>query len=282
MKMIKKLFSAVVLSLTCTVVLAAGYYPWDKAPNRLNDNAALQNGAKIFVNNCLNCHSARSMRYSKLRDIGLTDEQIRDNLLFTGERVGDMMTIAMTPADGTMWFGAAAPDLTIIARAKSQNAGPPGGDYIYTYLRTFYRDTTTPTGWNNLALPNAGMPHVLWDLQGPREYTSTVVKAVEKDGQPAWERITTVYDTEGYWTEDVEALTDYRGSASETHRFKALDPKLAAQYDNQMADLAAFMTWMAEPVQLKRKQIGVWVLIFLGLFFVIAWRLNASYWKHIK
>jgi len=283
MKMMKKIFSAVVLSLTCTVALAAGgYYPWDKAPNRLNDNAALQNGAKIFVNNCLNCHSAKSMRYSKLRDIGLTDEQIKDNLLFTGERVGDMMTIAMTPADGTMWFGAAAPDLSIIARAKSRNAGPPGGDYIYTYLRTFYRDTTKPTGWNNLAFPNAGMPHVLWDLQGPRELTSTVVQQVETDGKPAWERVTTVYDSEGYWTSNVEPLVDFRGPASETHRFKALDPKLAAQYDNQMADLAAFMTWMAEPVQLQRKKIGVWVLLFLGIFFVIAWRLNASYWKHVK
>jgi ubiquinol-cytochrome c reductase cytochrome c1 subunit len=193
-----------------------------------------------------------------------------------------MMTIAMTPADGTMWFGAAAPDLSIIARAKSRNAGPPGGDYIYTYLRTFYRDTTKPTGWNNLAFPNAGMPHVLWDLQGPRELTSTVVQQVETDGKPAWERVTTVYDSEGYWTSNVEPLVDFRGPASETHRFKALDPKLAAQYDNQMADLAAFMTWMAEPVQLQRKKIGVWVLLFLGIFFVIAWRLNASYWKHVK
>jgi len=261
---------------------AGGDYPWDKAPNRLNNNASLQNGAKIFVNNCLNCHSAKSMRYSKLREIGLTDEQIKDNLLFTGERVGDMMTIAMTRADGTMWFGAAAPDLTVIARSKSRNAGPPGGDYIYTYMRTFYRDTTKPTGWNNLAFPNAGMPHVLWDMQGPRELTSTVVQQVQKEGQPAWEKITTVYDPEGYWTSNTEPLVGFNGSASETHRFKALDSQLAAKYDNNIADLAAFMTWMADPSQLKRKQIGVWVLLFLGIFFVIAWRLNASYWKHVK
>jgi len=261
---------------------AGGDYPWDKAPNRLNNNASLQNGAKIFVNNCLNCHSAKSMRYSKLREIGLTDEQIKDNLLFTGERVGDMMTIAMTRADGTMWFGAAAPDLTVMARSKSRNAGPPGGDYIYTYMRTFYRDTTKPTGWNNLAFPNAGMPHVLWDMQGPRELTSTVVHQVQKDGQPAWEKVTTVYDPEGYWTSNTEPLVGFNGSASETHRFKALDSQLAAKYDNNIADLAAFMTWMADPSQLKRKQIGVWVLLFLGIFFVIAWRLNASYWKHVK
>jgi ubiquinol-cytochrome c reductase cytochrome c1 subunit len=283
MKMMTKFVSTVVLSLTCAVSMAAGgYYPWDKAPNRLNDNASLQNGAKIFVNNCLNCHSAKSMRYSKLTEIGLTDEQIKENLLFTGERVGDMMTIAMTRADGTMWFGAAAPDLSVMARSRSRNAGPPGGDYIYTYMRTFYRDTTKPTGWNNLAFPNAGMPHVLWDAQGPRELTSTVVQQVEKDGQPVWEKITTMYDPEGYWTSNTETLVDYKGAASETHRFKALDPQLARQYDSDMADLAAFMTWMSDPSQLKRKQIGVWVLLFLGIFFVIAWRLNASYWKHVK
>jgi ubiquinol-cytochrome c reductase cytochrome c1 subunit len=283
MNMIKKLLGAIAVFVTCGVAIAAGgYYPLDKAPNRLNDNAALQNGAKLFVNYCLNCHSASSMRYNKLRDIGLTDQQIKESLLFTGEKVGDLMTIAMTPADGTAWFGAAAPDLSVIARAKSVNAGPPGGDYIYTYLRTFYRDTTKPTGWNNLAFPNAGMPHVLWELQGPRELTSTLVRNVTQDGKPAWERVTTVYGPEGYWTAKSEILASYTGAVGETHTFKALDPKRAAAYDSQAADIAAFMTWMAEPVQLKRKQIGVWVLLFLGLFFVVAWRLNATYWKHVK
>lgn len=283
MIMIKKLLGALVALLVCGSVMAAGgTYPLDKAPNRLNDNAALQNGAKLFVNYCLNCHAASSMRYNKLQDIGLTDQQIKESLLFTGEKVGDLMTIAMTAADGKQWFGAPAPDLSVIARAKSINAGPPGGDYIYTYLRTFYRDTTKPTGWNNLAFPNAGMPHVLWELQGPRELTSTLTHKVTKDGKSVWERITTVYGPEGYWTAKGEVLPNYNGAAGETHTFKALDPKRAAAYDSQAADIAAFMTWMAEPVQLKRKQIGVWVLIFLGLFFVVAWRLNASYWKHIK
>lgn len=283
MKLMNKLLGAIAFSLTCSVAIAAGpAIPLDKAPFKLNDQAALQNGAKIFVNHCLNCHSARSVRYSRLKDIGLTDEQIKESLLFTGEGVGDMMTISMTAQDASRWFGAAAPDLSVIARAKSINAGPPGGDYIYTYMRTFYRDTTQLTGWNNLALPNAGMPHVMWDHQGPRELTTTNIQRVERDGQQVWEKLTKQYDSEGYWTAQVEILNGYTGSGGESFSFRALDPKRAAQYDRDMADLAAFMTWMGEPVQLKRKQIGVWVLIFLGLFFVVAWRLNATYWKHIK
>lgn len=283
MKMINKLLGAIALTVTCGVSMAAGgEYPLDKAPHRLNDQAALQNGAKIFVNNCLNCHSAKSLRYNKLRDIGLTDQQIKESLLFTGEKVGDLMTIAMSPADSKNWFGAAPPDLSVIARAKSINAGPPGGDYIYTYMRTFYRDTTKATGWNNLAFPNAGMPHIMWDQQGPRELTTTLTHQINKDGQKVWEKITTVYGPQGYWKASGEILSGYTGTAQTTHTFKALDPKKAAKYDNDMADLAAFMTWMAEPVQLDRKKIGVWVLIFLGLFFIVAWRLNATYWKHIK
>lgn len=281
--MIKKLLGAIALSLTCATAMAAGgTIPLDKAPNRLNDQAALQNGAKLFINYCLNCHSATSMRYNRLRDIGLTDIQIRENLLFTGEKVGDLMTIAMDRKDAASWFGAPAPDLSVMARAKSINAGPPGGDYIYTYLRTYYRDTTKPTGWNNLAFPNAGMPHVLWDLQGPRELTTTTIHQVERDGKQVWEKIETKYGPQGYWDAKAEILTNYRGAATESFAFKALDPKRAAAYDDQVADLSNFMTWMAEPVQLKRKQIGVWVMIFLGIFLVIAWRLNASYWKHVK
>jgi ubiquinol-cytochrome c reductase cytochrome c1 subunit len=283
MRTIKNLVGAVALSSVCAVAMAAGSdYPLDTAPHRLNDQAALQNGAKIFVNNCLNCHSAKSLRYNKLRDIGLTDEQIKDSLLFTGEKVGDLMTIAMSPADAKNWFGAAPPDLSVIARAKSINAGPLGGDYIYTYMRTFYRDTTKAMGWNNLAFPNAGMPHVLWEQQGPRELTKTLVHEVSKDGKPVWEKITTVYGPQGYWTAQAELLENYSGTAGETFKFKALDPKKSAQYDKDMADLAGFMTWMGEPVQLERKRIGIWVLFFLGIFFIVAWRLNATYWKHVK
>jgi ubiquinol-cytochrome c reductase cytochrome c1 subunit len=285
MTMIKKLLCALALVITCSGAHAAGgEFPLEQAPNRISDLAALQNGAKLFVNYCLNCHSASAMRYNKLKDIGLTDQQIRESLLFTGEKVGDLMLGSISAKDGKNWFGATPPDLSVMARAKSINAGPTGSDYIYTYLRTYYRDTSKATGWDNLAFPNAGMPHVLWDRQGPRELTTTVVhQTPSQPGKPAgWERIITTFDASGYATSKVEPLANYRGKASVDHKFKSLEPQRTAAYDSDIADLTAFLTWMSEPIQQTRKQIGVWVLLFLALFFVIAWRLNASFWKHVK
>ena len=282
--MIKKLLGTLAMTMACTVAGAAGSdYPLDKAPRQVNDLASLQNGAKLFVNHCLNCHSANAMRYNKLAEIGLTDDQIRDNLLFTGERVGDMMRIAMQPVDASKWFGTTPPDLSVIARAKSVNAGPSGADYIYTYMRAFYRDTTKATGWNNLVFPNVGMPHVLWNEQGPRELTQVVVhEAAGQDGSKGWERVTTTYDAQGYASVEREPLSGYTGHGSVEQRFKALNQAQANQYDRDVADLTNFMNWMAEPNQLQRKRLGVWVLLFLGIFLVVAWRLNASYWKHVK
>ena len=137
----------------------------DRAPDKSNDMAALQNGAQLFVNYCLNCHSASYMRYNRLKDIGLDDAQIRDNLMFTVDKVGEPMKIAMQRAEAKAWFGAAPPDLTIIARARASEFGS-GADWLYTYLRTFHRDESRPTGWNNVVFANVGMPHVLWELQG--------------------------------------------------------------------------------------------------------------------
>ena len=278
--MMKKLLGAIALFLTCSASFAAGgTYPLEKAPNRINDMAALQNGAKLFVNYCLNCHSANSMRYNKLTEIGLTEEEIKKNLLFTSDKVGDLMHIAMTPQDAKAWFGTTPPDLSVVARSRSVNLGPSGVDYLYTYLRTFYRDTARGTGWNNLAFPDVGMPHVMWQRQGERTLTKT---AVHQNADKQWERVTTVYDADGYTEVTREALTDYHGKASETFKFDAANPEAAAQFDSDMADLSNFLGWMAEPVQQLRKQIGVWVLLFLGLFLLVAWRLNAAYWKHVR
>jgi ubiquinol-cytochrome c reductase cytochrome c1 subunit len=226
--------------------------PWDKAPNKLNDLSALQNGAKIFVNYCLNCHAAAYMRFNRLKDIGLTEKQIKDNLLFTTDKVGDTMKISMDAKQGKDWFGGNPPDLTVIARSRSGSGGT-GADYIYTYLRTYYRDDAKATGWNNLAYPNVGMPHVLWELQGQRR---PIYEDVEQHGHTthvfkAWEQITP-------------------GKMS------------AREYDEAVGDLVNYLQWMSEPDQSTRVRLGVWVMLFLLVFMVIAWRLNASYWKDIR
>ena len=157
---------------------------WDAVPNKLSDQAALQNGAKLFVNYCLSCHSAAFMRYTRLTDLGLTEQQIKDNLLLTDNKLGETMKAAINPKQAAEWFGANPPDLSVIARVKPDrehtgaNTAP---DYLYTYLRTFYRDETRPTGWNNKAFPNVGMPHVLWELQTkltPAQYDDAVADLV--------------------------------------------------------------------------------------------------------
>ncbi|AEG91925.1 cytochrome c1 [Ramlibacter tataouinensis] len=225
---------------------------WDKAPNMTNDLPALQNGAKLFVNYCLNCHSAAFMRYNRLQDIGLSEQQIKDYLLFTTDRVGDTMKSAIDPQQAKEWFGANPPDLTLIARSRSGHGGT-GADYLYTFLRTFYRDPTKPTGWNNLAFPNVGMPHVLWELQGERE---PVFETVNSHGQET---------------------QIFRG-------WKQVSPGTLTplQYDQAVGNLVGYLQWMAEPVQNTRVRVGVWVLLFLGVFTVIAWRLNAAFWKDVK
>jgi ubiquinol-cytochrome c reductase cytochrome c1 subunit len=230
---------------------------WDKFDTkRLTDMAALQNGAKLFVNYCLNCHNAAFMRYNRLRDIGLTEEQIKANLVFTGVKVGDVMKSAIDPKEAKDWFGGVPPDLTLIARSRADGAKGSGADYIYTYLRTYYRDDTKATGWNNLAYPNVGMPHVLWELQGQQR----AIHAEEPDPHDAKK---TVHVFKGF--EQISA-----GTMSQS------------EYNLAVADLVAFLQWMGEPNQTSRVRLGVWVLLFLAVFTIIAWRLNASFWKDVK
>jgi ubiquinol-cytochrome c reductase cytochrome c1 subunit len=160
------IIAAPLFALLTTAAYGAGAeLHLDTAPNKRTDNAALQNGARIFVNYCLNCHSASYMRYNRLQDIGLSEAQIKDNLLFTADKIGEPMRISMTRDDGKAWFGAAPPDLTIVARSRASEFGS-GPDWLYTYLRSFYRDEARPTGWNNTVFENVGMPHALWELQG--------------------------------------------------------------------------------------------------------------------
>jgi ubiquinol-cytochrome c reductase cytochrome c1 subunit len=253
MTLLKKLIAA--LALLPALVFANEGFVLDRAPERTKDVAALQNGAKLFVNYCLNCHAASSMRYNRMRDIGLTEDQIKNNLLFASDKVGDLMKVSMTSKDAKEWFGAAPPDLSVISRAKSSGAGS-GSDYIYTYLRTFYKDDTRPTGWNNMVFPNVGMPHVLWELQGIR--TAKFVE--QKDPHDASKTI------------------------HQFEKFEVVKPgkMTKLEYDTATADIVGFMEWMAEPAAAKRKKLGVWVLLFLGVLCFLTWRLNASYWKEVK
>ncbi|HOB96961.1 MAG TPA: cytochrome c1 [Aquabacterium sp.] len=242
----------------CSAALASSDGPaWDKFPKeRVTNLAALQNGAKLFVNHCLNCHAAAFMRYNRLKDIGLTDEQIKQNLVFAGEKVGDLMTVSLSPKDAKEWFGANPPDLTVIARSRADGSKGSGADYLYTYMRTFYRDTSRPTGWNNLVFPSVGMPHVLWELQGEQ-------RAVFADEKDPHDPAKTVHVFKGF--EQTKP-----GSLSK------------ADYDVAVADLVAYLQWMGEPAQNQRVRMGVWVLLFLAIFTVIAWRLNAAFWKDVK
>jgi ubiquinol-cytochrome c reductase cytochrome c1 subunit len=243
-------------ALLSGVQAAGGGFPLDKFPKeRLSDLASLQNGAKLFVNYCVGCHEAAFLRYNRMKDIGLTEAQIKQNLMFGTDKVGDTMKVALSARNAKEWFGATPPDLTLVARSRAGSAGS-GPDYLYTYLRTFYRDDTRPTGWNNMVFPNVGMPHALWELQGQRS-----AKFVEKDDP----------HNEG---KKVHAFEGYESLSMGTLSTQA--------YDSQVADLVAFMTWMAEPQAQSRVRIGVGVMIFLFGFFFIAWRLNASFWKDVK
>jgi len=161
---------AVLLLVPAIALAAESGHALERAPIDPRDLVSLQSGARTFVNYCLNCHSAQYMRYNRLTDIGLTEAQIRGNLMFATDKVGDTMKVAMTPKDGKAWFGVPPPDLSVISRSR-------GVDWLYAYLRTFYRDDKTPSGWNNRVFANAAMPHVLWKVQAeqsPVQYDRTV------------------------------------------------------------------------------------------------------------
>ena len=254
----KKIIASLLAALAfCTAAWAnEGGPAWDKFPkDRITDVAALQNGAKIFVNYCLNCHAAAYMRYNRMHDIDLSDDQIKKNLLFAGDKVGDLMTVAMAAKDAKAWFGAQPPDLSVIARSRAGENGS-GADYLYTYMRGFYRDETRPTGWNNLVYPAVAMPHVLWELQGEQ-------RAVYEVEQDRHDHSKTVHVFKGFELTKPGSLNK-------------------ADYDLAVADLVAYLQWMGEPAQTQRARLGVWVLLFLGILTLFAWRMNAAFWKDIK
>jgi ubiquinol-cytochrome c reductase cytochrome c1 subunit len=240
----KTLIAAILLAPALALASSAGV-TLDRARTDPGDIPSLQRGARVFVNYCLNCHSANYMRYNRLRDLGLTEQQIKDNLVFAGEKVGETMQVAMRPKDAAQWFGAAPPDLTVIARSR-------GADWLYTYLRTFYEDPERPTGWNNLVFPGVGMPHVLYQLQG--------VQSLK-----------------------IEHHTDAHGHKVESHTLALETPgaMTKVEYDQMVLDLVNYLVYMGEPAGSSRVQIGIYVMMFLMLFILMAWLLKRAYWKDI-
>jgi len=215
----------------------------ESAQNNIADTASLQRGAKYFVNYCLGCHSAKYVRYNRLaKDLQLTEQQLIDNLMFTGERPFDTMAIAARPEDQARWFAKQPPDLSLIARSR-------GTDYLYTFLRSFYADPSRPTGVNNIVLPGTAMPHVLWELQG-------VQRAKFEQGEGG--------------------LEEFKGF--ESIRSGALPPE---EYNEVVRDIVNFLDYIGEPVQRDRQALGIRVIAFLLVFWLIAYLLKKEIWKDV-
>ncbi len=285
--LIKSLATLLAACVVGSAAAAEAGFPLDPFPApKLHEPVALQNGAKLFVNYCLNCHSASLMRYNRLTDIGLTDDQIRKNLLFTADKVGDPMSVAMRPEDAKVWFGAVPPDLSVIARARSSEAGS-GSDWLYTYLRSYFRDASRPTGWNNAVFENVGMPHVFWEEQGTRGATLTAVKEAtdEKTGEvTGFVKSVTTYDTDGLRAEKTDKLQgEHHHPSRDWELGRPEGGKMSqATFDDNVADLVAYITYMSDPSARTRARLGIWVLLFLGLFTLLAWLLNRAFWKDIR
>jgi ubiquinol-cytochrome c reductase cytochrome c1 subunit len=240
----KNILAAMLLAPLAAWAAEQGYR-LDRSPHDPRDLVSLQAGARTFVNYCIGCHGMQYMRYDGLRAIGLNEAQIRDNLMFTADKVGESMKAVANPKQAKAWFGVAPPDLSVIARAR-------GADWLYTYLRTFYRDPKTVTGWNNAVFPNVAMPHALWTLQGQRglEIVS------HKEGGHA--------SVQYKWSEIS------KGAQS------------APEYDTTVRDLVNFLVYVAEPAAVHRKPIGIVVLFVLGALFIFAYLLKKEYWKDVK
>lgn len=226
---------------------ATAKVPLDRAPLNLHDKASLQRGAQAFVNHCLNCHSATAMRYGRLTELGLTEPQIRENLLFTADKIGEPMASALDARIAKAAFGIVPPDLSLIGRSRSP-------DWLYTYMRGFYRDPSAKSGWNNVVFPNVAMPHVLWEYQGDQALQVT------------------------------ERMDPRTGDTKRTQKLVMERPgrMSPAQYDQYVADLVNYLAYMSEPAQTARKQWGIVVLFVLAAFAVLALLLKNEYWSDVR
>jgi ubiquinol-cytochrome c reductase cytochrome c1 subunit len=235
-----------------------GHARLDTVKIDLSDKASLQRGARTFVNYCLSCHSASYMRYNRMgEDLGISEELLKENLMFASDKTGDLMKAAMPREDARKWFGTAPPDLSLVARSR-------GPEWFYTYMRSFYRDQKSSTGWNNTLFPSVAMPHVLHDMQGLQRAvyrTDQHESVVEKDGKKV-KKVTEEQVFDHFEIEKPGSMT-------------------AQQYDESMRDLTNFMVYVGEPAKLVRYRIGIFVLVFLAIFLVIAYLLKKEYWKDV-
>jgi ubiquinol-cytochrome c reductase cytochrome c1 subunit len=243
----------------------------DTAPIDQRDLASLQSGARTFVNYCLTCHSAALMRFSRLQNLGLSEAQIKGNLMFAADKVGELMNAAMTRKDARDWFGAAPPDLSVVARSR-------GADWLYTYLRSFYRDSESATGWNNLVYDRVGMPHVLWTLSGQQVQVEQRFESGEQ-AQAAGRR------QNNAWTVD-ELTPEQAGKGADRYILRTIRTETPGelsqlQYDILVRDLVNYMTWMGEPNQVARKQTGIVVLLALLVLLVLTYFLYKEFWKDV-
>ena len=220
----------------------------DEANIDLSNRQSLWNGAKLFVNYCMGCHSAQYMRYNRVgKDLGLSEEDLKRFLIFDPDKkVGDTMTIAMRSEDAAKWFGTPAPDLSLVARSR-------GPDWLYTYLRTFYVDPKRPFGVNNLVFKDVAMPHVLWELQGLQKPVYRTEKGPDGKERKVIDRLELVQPGK-------------------------LSP---AEYDKAVRDLVAFLTYVGEPAQFERKRLGPWVIAYLVLLLVVFYLLKKEYWRDV-
>ena len=258
----KKLLAAFVIAALPALALAAGGHDveLDKVDIDLTDKAGMQDGARTFVNYCMGCHGAQYQRYERVaKDLGIPEGLMLDNLVFTGAKIGEHMNIGMRPQDAKVWFGAAPPDLTLVARVR-------GNDWLYTYLRTFYEDPARPWGVNNKAFPNVGMPNVLVGLQGRQVLGCKQVQVVEH-GKKQYDPLTGSPITH----EACDQLTIMPNTGTLS----------ADEFDDKVKNLVAFLAYSANPVKLESQRIGTYALLFLAFFFVFAYLLKREYWKDV-
>lgn len=231
----------------------------DKVYINLNDKASLQRGARLFNNFCLSCHSAKYMRYNRVaKDLDIPEDVMKKNLIFGDHKAGDLMKTTMPAADAKQWFGVTPPDLTLAARVRDPN-------WIYTYLRSFYLDEKSPSGWNNSLFENVAMPHILYELQGSQsarfKTLTDTITVTNKDGSTSQKDIT--HEEFDHFELEVKGT---------------MNPK---EYDEAVRDITNFMVYLAEPIKLERYRLGVYVLLFLVLFFLVSLLLKKEYWRDI-